>query len=222
MSDMPRILVSGSSEGYKNYEAAVRRAGGEPVGGYCPVPDLTCDGLLLCGGGDIDSALYHQENNGSDPPDLARDKAEMMLVSLFLAARRPILGICRGLQIINVAMGGSLTQNLPPDSLCFHGRADRDLVHPLRTAPGSLMERLYGARLAVNSAHHQAIEHAAVSILPTAWSEGGVIEAIEHKTLPILGVQFHPERMSGELRRPDTADGAPVFEWFIEQCRGVK
>lgn len=222
MSDIPRILLSGSSDGLKQYKAAVRRAGGEPVGGYCPAPDLTCAGLLLCGGGDIDCALYHQEDNGSDPPDLDRDKAEMMLVSLFLAARRPILGICRGMQVINVAMGGSLIQNLTPDSLCFHGRADQDLVHPLRTAPGSRMERLYGSRLAVNSAHHQAIEYAAISIIPTAWSEGGVIEAIEHKTLPILGVQFHPERMSGELRRPDTVDGAPVFEWLIEQCRGVK
>ncbi len=221
MSPAPRVLLSCDPGGAANYEAALRRAGLTPAGGYCPAPDLSCAGLVLCGGGDPDSALFGQENRGSDPPDPVRDAAELALLRTFLAARRPILGICRGVQMLNISLGGTLIQNLPPQVLPFHGRSEHDLVHPLRTAPGSLIFRLYGPRFCVNSAHHQAVDRVGAGLVPTAWSEGGLPEVLEHRELPVLGVQFHPERMSGDFRRPDTADGAPILRWFAQQCRRV-
>ena len=219
MSMSPRIQISGEAGAMTNYESAVRHAGGVPLSGYCPSPDLSCAGLLLCGGGDLDPALFGQEDRGADPPDQERDRAELELISAFLSAGKPILGICRGMQMINIALGGSLIQNLSADVLPFHGRAGRDLIHPLRTVEGSLIDRLYGPRLQVNSSHHQAVDRLGEGLTATAWSESGFAEVLEHQSLPILGVQFHPERMSWERRRPDTDDGAPILRWFVDQCR---
>lgn len=219
MSFSPCIQISGDAGAMINYENAVRHAGGAPLSGYCPAPDLGCAGLLLCGGGDLDPSLFGQDDRGSEPPDSARDAAELELVRTFLAAGKPILGICRGMQLLNVALGGTLIQDLPPHSLPFHGRAGHDLVHPLRTAQGSLIHRLYGPHILVNSSHHQAVDQLGRGFAAAAWSESGFAEVIEHQSLPILGVQFHPERMSWERSRPDTVDGAPIFQWFLDQCR---
>lgn len=103
-----RIQISGPRGRMERYEAAVRGAGGLPVAGFCPQPDLTCGGLLLCGGGDLSPTWYGAEDCGSGPPDPERDRAELALVRAYLAAGRPILGICRGLQVLNVALGGTL------------------------------------------------------------------------------------------------------------------
>ena len=103
-----RIQISGAQGRTARYEAAVRRAGGQPVVGFCPRPDLTCGGLLLCGGGDLAPAWYGAADRGSGPPDLDRDRSELALVRAYLSAGRPILGICRGLQVLNVALGGTL------------------------------------------------------------------------------------------------------------------
>ena len=127
-----------------NYCAAVRGAGGEPQAGCCPAPDLRCDGLVLCGGGDLESTLYGQENRGSHPPDRERDRAEMALFRAFYGAGRPILGICRGMQLINVALGGDLIQDLPPAQRALHTAPDGDLVHTVRARPGRLLHNLYG------------------------------------------------------------------------------
>lgn len=221
MSFSPRIQFSADLGGMTNYVNALRSVGAQPVGGYCPAPDLTCAGLLLCGGGDLDCALFGQENRGSDPPDPARDAAELALFNAFLAAQRPILGICRGMQLINVALGGTLIQDLPPQTRVFHSCSGRDLVHPLRTAPDSIIAALYGSHLQVNSSHHQAVDAIGEGLIPTAWSESGIVEVLEHRELPILGVQFHPERMSFHRCRPDTADAAAILNRFIDQCRLV-
>lgn len=218
MTAAPYILISGSPGGTTHYENAVRNAGGVPLAGYCPPPDPRCTGLLLCGGGDLDPTLFGWADQGSDPPDRARDQAELTLVHAFLAEGRPILGVCRGMQLLNAALGGDLIQDLPPTVLPFHGRADGDLIHPLRCAPGSLLHQLYGPRLQVNSAHHQAVGRMGVGLVPCAWSESGLVEAFTHQKLPILGVQFHPERMTGTQLRPDAADGAAIYRWFIQQC----
>ena len=130
---------------------------------------------------------------------------------------RPILGICRGLQVLNVALGGTLIQDLGDALRPFH-QGERDLWHPICTAPGSLLHRLWGSRILINSAHHQAADRLGDGLRRTAWSEGGVTEAVEHSCLPVAAVQFHPERLdrTGE----DTADGAPLFRWLTARAAG--
>ena len=218
----PRILLSYGASGGENYEKAIQAVGGRPEGGYCPPVDASCDGLLLCGGADVDPAYFHQENHGSMGIDPKRDEAEFALIQAFLSAKKPILGICRGLQIINVALGGSLIQNLPPHLREVHTPApgsDSDKIHPVRAEADSFFGRTYGPRFAVNSSHHQAIDLLGEGLRPTLWGEGDVIEGLEHASLPIFCVQFHPERMSFSKRREDTVDGGPIFERFLLMCK---
>lgn len=218
-SNKPKIQLSAGRESCENYRAAILASEGEPLDGYCPEPDLSCDGLLLCGGGDIESTLFGQEDRGSHPPDRARDRAELVLFQAFYRAGKPILGICRGLQLINVALGGGLIQDLPQPGQSFHTAPGGDTVHTVRTLEGSLLHEWYGPLMAVNSAHHQAADRLGEGLRAIAWAESGFAEAIDLPGYPLLGLQFHPERMSFDRRRPDTADGAPIFSWFIEMCR---
>ena len=214
------IQISGSMGRMDNYIRAVWKAGGQVRPGYCPEPDLTCDGLLLAGGGDIAPERYGQGMAGSLPPDPLRDEAELALFRAFYGAGKPILGICRGHQLINVALGGTLIQDLPPEQKVFHGGAEGDLIHPIRTEPGTLLAGLYGPRFLVNSFHHQAVDRPGEGLRPIAWAESGLVEALDCPGRPLLGVQFHPERMAPGHGGPDTADGAPLFSWFLDLCRG--
>lgn len=219
----PRILISAAQDGALNYENAVLAAGGIPVCAYCPTCGDGFDGLLLSGGDDMDPTLFGQEDCGSRGIDPARDAAELALVRGCLSAGKPILGICRGHQVLNVALGGSLRQDIGPELCSFHSRepgALRDKTHPLRTAQGSLLRRLFGPLFTANSSHHQAVDRLGAGLRATAWSESGLVEALEHDALPLLSVQFHPERMSYARRRPDAADGAGIFTWLIDRCGG--
>lgn len=220
MPTNPRIQISGIAQKTHNYEAAVRHAGGLPFAGYAPEPDLSCEGLILCGGGDVIPSLYGQENTASSLLDLRRDEAELQLIRAFAQAGKPILGICRGMQILNVAFGGTLLQDLSPEQRPFHGGAKPDRVHPVRALEDTLLHRLYGHIFSVNSYHHQAVDRLADGFRAIAWAESGVVEAMEHQSMPILAVQFHPERMAYDNFRPDAVDAAPLLEHFISLCRG--
>lgn len=215
----PRIQLSTGTESCENYRAAILAAGGEPLDGYCPAPDLSCDGLLLCGGGDIESTLFGQEDRGSQPPDRERDRAELALFHAFFDAGKPILGVCRGMQLINVALGGDLIQDLPPEQRSRHTAPEGDLVHAVRTRPGTLLDRLYGPAFPVNSAHHQAVGRLGEGLRAIAWSEEGSPEAMDWEERHIMAVQFHPERMSFGKRRSDAADAGEIFRVFLEACR---
>lgn len=213
-----RLQVSGGTGQMDNYCAAVRDAGGEPLAGYCPAPDLSCDGLVLCGGGDIESTLFGQEDRGSQPPDRERDRAELALFRSFFQAGKPILGICRGMQLINVALGGTLIQDLPPEQRARHTAEEGDLVHTILAQPGSLLCDLYGPSFQVNSAHHQAVDVLGEGLRVTARSEEGFPEAADWIERRIMAFQFHPERMSFGKRRPDTIDAEAIFRVFLEIC----
>lgn len=212
----PKILLSTGGGNAGNYLAAIKAAGGEGEARYLPAPDLSYDGLVLAGGADMDPALFGQENQGSRGIDRARDEAELALLDAFCGANRPVLAICRGHQVVNVWLGGSLTQDLGPDLLPFHQKEEGDQVHLVRAGEETLLRRLYGPVFPVNSSHHQALGQLGRGLVVTAWSEGGVAEAVEHETLPLISVQFHPERMTGELARPDTVDGGKIFRAFLE------
>lgn len=218
----PKILLSSSADGAPYYEAAILAAGGVPTACYCPSDGAGFDGLLLCGGGDIAPARFGQENHGSHPPDLLRDAAELKLTGDFIAADKPVLGICRGLQLLNVALGGTLIQDLGPVSIFHSKEPDEvdDKVHPIRAEGDSLLAEWYGPLFPVNSYHHQALDRLGKGLRAIAWSESGVVEAAVLPGRAVLGLQFHPERMTGSRSRPDTVDGAAVFRWFVDRCGG--
>ena len=215
----PGILISTGGGDAANYIAAVEAAGGRAEARYLPGPDLAYDGLLLAGGGDMDPALFGQADRGSREIDRARDRAELALLDAFLGAGKPVLAICRGHQVVNVWAGGDLIQDLDPALAPFHGGGEEDRVHPVRAAEGSLLHRLYGPVFPVNSSHHQALGRLGRGLTVSARSEGGVAEAMEHENLPLISVQFHPERMTGEKARPDTVDGGAVFRAFLDMVR---
>ena len=213
------IQLSGAAGRMTNYCRAFCALGACPRADYAPSPDLGCAGLVLCGGGDLDSRLFGQESWGSEPPDPVRDRAELELFDAFLRAGKPIFGICRGMQVINVALGGTLIQDLSAELRPFHGGAGHDLVHPVRAAEDGFLHALYGPVFPVNSTHHQAVDALGAGLRAAAWAEGGFAEALEHLSLPIFAVQFHPERMSFAHRRQDTVDGAPILSRFLALCR---
>lgn len=214
----PNILISTGGGDAANYIAAIEAAGGTGEAKYLSAPDLSYDGLLLAGGGDIDPALFGQENQGSRDIDRARDEAELALLDAFCGAGKPVLAICRGHQVVNVWLGGDLIQDLGSDLNPFHQKEEGDQIHLIRAAEGSLLHRLYGPVFPVNSSHHQALGRLGRGLTAAARSESGVIEAVKHDSLPLISVQFHPERMAGAVARPDTVDGGGIFRAFLELC----
>lgn len=189
-----RVYLEGPETAFVNYRKALAQLGGEVVSTGDP---LDCDGLLLPGGGDPDPILYGEAPRGAEPPDRERDTLELSLMDGFVQAGKPILGICRGMQMLNIFFGGTLIQNLTGHSQ----REGRDRIHSVRTVPGSRLYGLYGPETPVNSAHHQGVFRPGVGLNIVQRASDGVIEAVEHETLPIVGVQWHPERLGrmGEL-----------------------
>lgn len=215
----PKILLSTGGGDASNYLNAVRAAGGVGTARYLPLPDLSYNGLLLTGGDDMDPSLFGQEDRGSRGIDRERDRAELALLDAFCGAGKPVFAICRGHQAVNVWLGGSLIQDLGPGLVPFHQKQGGDQIHLIRAERGTLLHRLYGPVFPVNSRHHQGLGRLGRGLRATAWSEDGVAEAVEHETLPLICVQFHPERMTGPLARADTVDGGALFQVFLALCR---
>lgn len=197
------------------YLAALQRAGAE-VQAVFPgetVPE-DFDALCLSGGGDLDPRRYGETMAGSEPPDEERDELELRALEGALERRVPVLGICRGFQVLNVGLGGGLRQHVeghrPPDGAGL-------LQHRLEVAPGSLLERACGrGPLVVNSWHHQAVHPRDLARGARATAiEGDLVEALEAPHLGwVVGVQWHPER-STEVDAPATR----IFEAFVDAAR---
>ncbi len=214
----PKILLSAKGK-EENYRNAVLLGGGEPFLAEPGSCDAGFDGLILCGGGDIEPERYRQTNEKCMNIDPQRDEREFELLNQFVKAKKPVLGICRGLQVINVAFGGNLIQHLPNAS-CHVQKEGKDQIHETEMIKESFLYPLYGNSMITNSAHHQAIDRLGQGLTAVQWADG-VIEGIAHESLPIFAVQWHPERMSGVQRRPDTPDGAPIFCFFTSICKRV-
>lgn len=210
-----KILIAGIPGHTANYEQALALCHASFDTGLCPHDLSSYDKLLIPGGGDIHPAWFGQEDRGSLSVDRALDRVQLSLLHAFLLAGKPVLGICRGMQLINVCLEGNLIQNLPTaDS---HRYTEQDQLHPSDCLSGSLMFRLYGSSPLINSAHHQGLGKIASGFMVTQKAPDGVIEGIEHETRPILGVQWHPERTGLSSRRTDIADGSKLIRYFAEQ-----
>jgi putative glutamine amidotransferase len=162
------------------------------------------DALVITGGYDLDSAAYGQQPHPTtDEPRIARDAWEFALLRGALERGLPVLGICRGAQVLNVALGGTLHQHLP-DVLGHNGHRAGNCVFtslPVRTVPGTRLAALVGESAAGSCYHHQAIDKVGDGLVVSAWDADGVVEAVE---LPgdrfVLAVQWHPERTLDDLR----------------------
>jgi putative glutamine amidotransferase len=181
------------------------------------------DGLLLTGGDDVDPVFFGEPAHATyEPAEPGRDAFELALVRLALAADLPVLAICRGLQVLNVAVGGTLIQDIPsePGGFAAHslGPSTR-LAHDVAVVEGSrlailLEPRASGGRCAVNSRHHQAIRALGTGLVATATAPDGIVEGVEsngHKFC--VGVQWHPESFHR------TGEFEELFRGFVDACR---
>jgi len=186
-----------------NYAEQVAAAGGIPVL-LPPLPGIAAavsrlDGVLLTGGGDIDPGLDGaQPHPATSRVSQARDAAEIEMLDAAVAAGKPVLGVCRGMQLVNVARGGTLCQHVQNEA--GHTPAPGTFgSHPVRITPGSRLAGILGANgagVAVPTAHHQAIDRLGDGLVATAWAEDGVIEAVEPTGgggAFFVAVQWHPE-----------------------------
>ena len=222
------------------YEDAVLNAGGIPV--VAPITTdrkilaevlRRVDGVLLTGGDDINPDLYEtkvpralRQTVEETPDGGGRDLLELILLDEIFRQRKPLLGICRGHQILNVALGGKLHIDIDrqvPGAI-NHRRMDKpgDFVHDTVVAKGSLLSRLIRSQiLRTNSTHHQAVAEPAEPLTAVARTSDGVVEAMELKPeaaglLPfLLSVQFHPERLADRH-----AEHRAIFTAFVKACRG--
>ena len=227
----PRLLIAGPSGQVQNYLSAFSALGAvcrtlnnampekrlidpaEPLPVFFPEPSDSYDALVLPGGGDIDPFLFHQENQGSRAIDPGLDRLQLFLLRSFLKKELPVLGICKGMQLINVCLGGGIIQDLPTAGQ--HEYIGKDQIHPTYTQKGSFLHTLYGESFPVNSAHHQGLGRTGSNLRITQTAPDGVAEAVEHMKKPVLGVQWHPERTGFSFRQPGLADGELLIRYFL-------
>lgn len=235
---VPRIAVSGVLRDWQDacragvnaaYVRSVAQAGGVPLilsqlmGADRAARALEgCEGLVLTGGEDVDPGHY-----GADPSpalgsvDTGRDRFELALFAAARAVGLPILGICRGIQLINVALGGTLYQDLPserPGPVDHNPDVARNTrSHHVRLEPGSRAARALGVdRLVPNSFHHQAVKQLAPGLVATGWTDDGLIEAVEGDPGDgwLLAVQWHPEEMHADRAAPERG----LFRALVEEA----
>jgi putative glutamine amidotransferase len=226
---MPTIAIAQCAK-LPDYEESVRRAGGD-VRVLDRAVDRPSDviagvhGLLLTGGGDVQPSLYGATPHPTfDPAEPGRDEFEIELVRRAIEADLPIFAICRGIQVLNVARGGTLIQDIPDEVGTTVDHRVKEprfaIAHDVWLTSNSLLERTLRERLedadslAVNSRHHQAVKDAGEGLAVAATAPDGVIEALEDPGRRFcVGVQWHPENFwrTGEFRE--------LFEAFVQACR---
>lgn len=206
----------------------IARAGGLPVHlSYDTDAEAICHwlcGVVITGGQDLhpacwggDTSVVREVDPRADPTvhDAERDEYEIALVRAALARGLPVLGVCRGMQVLNVALGGTLVADLPPGSVqhlsAESAPTDGAADHVVTFEPGSIAAELLGEQVVTNSWHHQAVDRCGAGLVVTGRTGDGVVEAVELPGSPVLGVQWHPEWMV----RAD-----PTLRWIVEESAG--
>jgi putative glutamine amidotransferase len=196
---------------FADYARNVLAAGGLPV--HLPIDADPAhwldalDGIVLTGGADVEPERYGHPNHASST-EPRRDDIEFALLDGAVSRRLPVIGICRGLQVVNVFAGGTLAQDVPAHAQ--HDLGPRAESHVVTIEPASELHAIYGAQASVNSLHHQAIDTLGSGVRATATAEDGTIEGIELDGAPVIAVQWHPEMLRGD---------DPLFEWVVERAR---
>lgn len=205
--------------------SSVRAAGGTPLA-LTPTEDereteklaSKLDGFVFAGGQDIAPSFYGEESRGSRAPDAGRDRFETALCRAALERDKSILGICRGCQLLNVVLGGTLTQDLPSvdERWKLHSRSDvmRGYVHDVKILSPWLFPNHSGETMPVNSMHHQAIGRLSKHLQAAAVADGGIVEAVSAPAYKwAVGVQWHPECLAGD----DTVQ-MDIFRMLVEKA----
>lgn len=189
-----KIVIIGRKKDTANYEAFFSLLPAQVITTLF-LGDLTSSSaVILPGGGDITPAFFGERNNGSRNIDTELDILQFQALDFCIGHHIPVVGICKGLQVINVAFGGTIHQELATASL--HRYLSADQYHETRIAPDSFLADLYGASMLVNSAHHQGVKVIGSGLIPVQWcTTDNCIEALVHESLPIIGLQWHPERL---------------------------
>lgn len=208
-----RILIGGEPHKTHNYVNALTALNVSADSCYYDLLG-SYDGLILPGGGDIDPYFFHETNHGSLNIDKRADYAQFKLLEHFIAQGKPILGICKGMQIINVYFGGSIIQDLP--TAVLHRHKEKDQFHMVYNKKNTILHDLYGKAMITNSAHHQGVGRLGKHMEAIALTKDNVVEAIIHTSLPILGVQWHPERMPENGRNLYMGNGKRLLKAFFK------
>lgn len=228
-------LLQGADERYgdrcidtsmSDFATRIAEAGGLPVQlSYDTDPEAICDwltGVVIAGGQDVHPACWGGDTAAVRPVDprtntmvhdRERDEYEIAVVRAALDRGIPVLGVCRGLQVLNVALGGTLVPDLAPGTVTHlspeTAPTDGTVDHLVSFEDGSIAARLFGGDVVTNSWHHQAVDRCGVGVVVTGSTSDGVVEAIEVPGHPVLGVQWHPEWMK-------SAD--PTLTWVVEEA----
>ncbi|MGN1203780.1 MAG: gamma-glutamyl-gamma-aminobutyrate hydrolase family protein [Lachnospiraceae bacterium] len=198
MSKKPCIAIVGRQKDTLRYEMTLKRLSLSYKTTLSVSDCQSCAGLLLPGGGDITPAFFGQQKAGSRNIDTELDIIQLQALEQAVRYEKPVLGICKGLQIINVFFGGTIIQHMKQaDRHCYR---DGDQYHDTTILPDSFLYRIYGERLLVNSAHHQCVgrlgnDLCAVQFAADENTPVSITEGLCHKSLPVYGVQWHPERL---------------------------
>lgn len=218
---MKKVAIIGSLSLHKNYQSALENVSCQavifPDTSYIQKHPDAFDGLLLPGGGDVPASLsdysfpigtFPVSGTGCNTPDPALDLEQLDALNLFCKMNKPIFGICKGMQLINLYFGGTIREI---SNKSLHRRPEKDAFHPADNLPGSFLHALFGPYMLINSNHHQCIDTLGKNLQIIQRAQDKEVEAIVHLSLPIIGTQWHPERMPKLPRQ----DATLLFRYFV-------
>lgn len=198
---MTKLVILGRKSMTGNYEAFFKRLPAQVITTLVPGEVTSCNALILPGGGDITPAFFGENPKGSRSIDTELDILQFQALDTAVAAGIPVIGICKGMQIINVAFGGTIQQDMPGDRI--HSNPSGDAYHNSIMVEDCCLFKYFPAKMRVNSAHHQRIGKPGQHLRIIQYCpDDGCPEALAHDALPIFGLQWHPERLPDNSGTP--------------------